>query len=545
MSKRTDTLANALTIRDILPWIGLVLLFISLPYLIGWIIAPPEQLFTASIVNASDNSVYLSAIRQGREGAWLFHYTYSPEPIAPAFIYFPYLAMGHLFSPFAISTTAVFILMRLMGSVLALFSFLYWVRIVFPHHRRMQLTTWLLIVFSGGLGWLATILLQTPFTLFPDLVGPEWGTLYIMMSAPHFSFGLATQTLFFTTVLQMTRGENGRFSFIPPAIFAVLLGLFYPFNLTVISVVLAVYVLVRTIQAKRILWKDWMNGIMIAIAISPLLFYYAVWIQRDANWKLTHSSHNVIAPPAPLYILIGLGILALLALAGGYHWIKNRRDPLALIWGVLALILIYVPVPYSGRFMMGLIVPIGTLAGFGLETAVLPMLSRKKIYTILEKISPTPYDTIRRLILILTIPSTIMAISLLSQVPILSANYPMYLPQADAKAADWFAENSNPETLVMSNHEMGNYLSRVAGNPVFIGHAFLTIDIEGKLEQTTEFWEADTSLAWREAFIEEWGIHYIYYGTYEKMIADGETIPLPGEIVYEEDGILIYDVHNR
>lgn len=541
---KEDQQSKVLTVRAILPWMVLMLLLIMLPYFAAWITTPPAHQFMGSIINAYDTSVYLSAMRQGQEGAWLFQYTFSAEPISPAFIYFPYIATGHLLRLLDVSVMMGFYSLYLIGSVLVMFSLLHWVRVIFPRQRRMQLTVWLLIVFGSGLGWLMLVLFQLPIGALPDLTLPEWSLFLTMSSAPHFSFGLAAQILFFASVVQMMRGKNGRFYVIIPIITAFLLGLFYAFNLLVISITLAVYVLIRTVQARRVLWADWINSFLIAIPVLPLLYYYGVWVQQDATWKLIQSTNNVIAPPSPLFVVVALGLLAPLAFIGSIRLVKEHRDLLPLIWGVVTLALIYAPVPYSGRFLMGLAVPVGTLAGFGLETAVLPALSRKKIYTIIQKYSPTPYDTIRRLILILTIPSGIMSVAILFQFGVTQPDYPLYLPEADVEAALWFSENSNADSLIMSGHAMGNYLPRVSNSHVFIGQLFLTVDYDEKLEQSTLFWQADSSPAWREELIQTWDISYIYYGTMEKKITDGHDLSLPGHVVYDKDGVLIFDVRH-
>ncbi len=49
-------------------WIFLALVLVTLPYVWVTAVTPPGQVFTATLVNPDDTSVYLSAIRQGREG---------------------------------------------------------------------------------------------------------------------------------------------------------------------------------------------------------------------------------------------------------------------------------------------------------------------------------------------------------------------------------------------------------------------------------------------------------------------------------------------
>jgi hypothetical protein len=56
-----------------------------------------------------------------------------------------------------------------------------------------------------------------------------------------------------------------------------------------------------------------------------------------------------------------------------------------------------------------------------------------------------------------------------------------------------------------------------------------------------QFWDEGMAESWRESFLEEWGITYIYEGRYEQEIMQGNVRP-PGEIVYEANGVRIYRV---
>lgn len=83
--------ASELRFRTLLPWVIFALSLTLLPYLLGWLATPAGTVFTGSLVNHDDLSIYLSAMRQGADGRWLFHFTLSPEPWQDRLMLLPYI----------------------------------------------------------------------------------------------------------------------------------------------------------------------------------------------------------------------------------------------------------------------------------------------------------------------------------------------------------------------------------------------------------------------------------------------------------------------
>ena len=80
----------------VITWTIIVLAISCLPYLIAWIATPPGYQFGGIVVNPLDGNSYVAKMRQGWQGAWQFHLTYTPEPHQGAsLIYFFYLLSLH------------------------------------------------------------------------------------------------------------------------------------------------------------------------------------------------------------------------------------------------------------------------------------------------------------------------------------------------------------------------------------------------------------------------------------------------------------------
>jgi uncharacterized membrane protein len=74
-----------------------------------------------------------------------------------------------------------------------------------------------------------------------------------------------------------------------------------------------------------------------------------------------------------------------------------------------------------------------------------------------------------------------------------------------------------------------------------MGHFGFTLNFPEKVKLVEQFWDANTSAEWRQSFIQEWQITHIYVGGYERQLMQ-ENITPPGEVVYDQDGVMIYEV---
>lgn len=529
--------AEELSFKEILPWALIALLMASAPYLYAWLTAPIGATFTGALVNQDDLSTYLSAIRQGQDGHLLFHFTFSPEPWEPLFMLFPYLLLGHVNRLLGISALLWFHLARLAALSFTLVCILFWVRVMLPGSRTMQRTGWLFIVFGGGLGWLLyPPLAQLPDTIryFPDLALPELTFSLISHNAPHYAAGLGLLLLLFIC-LQKLKQPDASWRWVGSgAVLVIGLAITYVYHVFVMALVVAMYGALLIYQQRRLPWRTLCMLGAPFLPLLPFIYYYFIVATRDPQWATYANETHVIAPPPPLGLLLGLGLLAVLALAGLRRWLRDRQEKLVLIWLISNLLALYVPlVLYRGRFTLGLIVPVATLAAYGWETTVFPWLIQK---------SPTLRPaSLHRSIIWITIPSTMLSWLFFWQALSLNKGFPNYLSSADVEAAHWLATNTNPaQDLILAYYPLGNFLPAVADTPVFLGQFFWTPDFSGKLRQIEQFWDVSTSSNWREGFLDEWRITYIVQGSFEQGLAAGAIQP-PGRLVYDRSGIRIYE----
>ncbi len=529
-----------LTIKSTLLWQLLVVGIISLPYLVAWISTPDGMVFTGALLNPDDMGVYVSAMRQGAAGRWLYQFTYSPEPWQPRLMLLLYLVLGKLsFTPPTVLTLHIW---RTILTIFSLWGLIFWVRTLFPANGRLQLSGWLLILFGSGAGWLAVLFTSEAASWSPDLGSAEWSPLLALFNTPHFALGLGLETAVFGSLVQMTKPEQPhptRWAFVA-AIAALLDSLVYVYHLAIIGLVVGIFMIVLAIQARRIPWKMWLNGAIVLLPLLPLLAYYGLDNGNDPYWTQYISVDHIIPPPPPSGVLVGLGGVGILALLGVVHWLKHSKTMLIPIWAIVNLGLLYMPgISYSGRFGLGLMIPVATLAAFGMEKVILPATPKQSS----GKITPTPRATLRRVFFILLLPSVLMSILLFVQGPRLQPDFPYYFPQADVDAARWLGEHTDETAVVFAYYPLGNYLPQTISGKVFMGQLDFTTNLDDKLDLYAQFWQMNAQA--QTQFLEEWGITHIFLGTYEAEFKT--SIPAASAIIYEADGvaILIVDVKEQ
>lgn len=525
--------------RQFAVWFILVFVLVTLPYI--WVAAmtPPGQVFTATLVNPDDTSVYLSAMRQGQEGQWRFVFQFSPEAIEPKFMYSLYLLLGHFVAWLGGGSLLWFHGARLLLTLFMLLALLAWVRTALPGKPRWQATAWFLTVFGGGVGWIAAIA-GAPLKQIPELGVSEWGVMMPLLATPHFALGLGLVTLYQTCLLLAVRDGRKRY-WGATAVCGFLTGLVYPYMVPALGLITGVYLLVLAWQRRLSLWRLFLGGAVVLVPMIPFVFYYGFWAYRDALWAFTHVQDNHVPAPSIWGLALSLGLIGPMALVGAWCWWRDRRESFVLVWVIVQFVMLALPVAFAGRFLLALAVPVGTLAAYGLEQAILPWLWRLGGDPFWSRLSATPYDTIRRLILILTLPSTLLAVLMLTQVAAVRPDYPLFLPEADARAVAWLARHTTADDLVLAHYPVGNSMPGQAPARVFLGHAYLTLDMEEKVALVETFWQPETTAVWREQFLAEWGITLIYAGTYEQALGGAGVVP-PGRLVYNSDGVLIYAV---
>jgi hypothetical protein len=233
----------------------LALAITSIPYLLGAALATEERVFGGFVYAVEDCYSYLAKMRQGAEGAWLFHIAYTPEP-HPGALFFPFhlllgklaqlLSGGNLTSSM-IWTYHVARWVFGLGLLLTVYRFL----AAFTRRTVVRRLAWVMVTFGGGLGWLLIALGQADWlgSIPLDFILPEGFTFLVLYAFPHIALGRTLLLggllwLFKAWQLNHVTGDPGRvsgsasrLSSVGPAVVAgllwLLMGLVVPFYVAV------------------------------------------------------------------------------------------------------------------------------------------------------------------------------------------------------------------------------------------------------------------------------------------------------------------------
>ena len=215
--------------RFVLAVSALALAITCVPYVVGAALSTPERVFGGFIYGVDDGYSYLAKMRQGAEGAWLFHIVFTPEP-HPGALFFPlHILMGKaaaLLGGTDLTTTMVWVyhacrLLFGLGLLATVYRFL----AAFTERVSVRRLAWLMTVFGGGLGWLLLSLGGRYWlgSLPLDFILPEGFTFLVLFGFPHIALArtlLLWGILFLLDAWQVLpasgRGDAGARSPMPP-----------------------------------------------------------------------------------------------------------------------------------------------------------------------------------------------------------------------------------------------------------------------------------------------------------------------------------------
>jgi hypothetical protein len=103
-------------------------------------------------------------------------------------------------------------------------------------------------------------------------------------------------------------------------------------------------------------------------------------------------------------------------------------------------------------------------------------------------------------------------------VKIIEGGSPMYLPPAELNAMYWLDHAAPDNAVVFLSYATGNYLPRIAGNPVFVGEDMLTEAADVREKEVAAFFGRDWTDQQRADLLHRFGVDYVFYGPDEQKL---------------------------
>ena len=530
----------------------------SIPYALGAALATGDRVFGGFVYAVEDCYSYLAKMRQGAEGAWLFHIAYTPEPHQGA-LFFPFhLLLGKVAAlvpggDLTLRMVWVYHAARVFFGLVLLVT-VYCFLAACTERVAVRRLAWLLVTFGGGLGWLLVALGRPDWlgSVPLDLILPEGFTFLVLYGFPHIAlarslllWGLLALLRAWASVsrpevqsLPSRRPGRGRIThhasrITHPARWAALaglawfvMGLIVPFYVAVAWAVTGAAWLALGLRGPRVPWREMWPAAGAALASAPIVAYSA-WVFTTDPVYATWAAQNRILSPHPFHYLAAYGVLLLLAALGARNaWREERLGWLALAWAGVVPALVYLPFNLQRRLVEGVQVPLSLLAAVG----ILGLGWRR--------------ERLRVVLVVLLVGSSLTNVMLVAGncLSLRGQPAPVYRDAGEVAALEWLGERVEPGDVVLAAYETGNYLPARVGARAFVGHGPESVRADEKKALVARFFDSATGDGYRRDLLAEYGVDWVFWGPAERRLG-GFTGQAPYLTqVYNAGGYAVFEV---
>lgn len=496
----------------------------------------PDRYFELVHNFPTDYNLYLSRVREGKEGAWLATEKYTSEPHAGSLSQILYVFIGRLADMNYVQTPYVWFAYHVARAFFAgLLLFVIWKVVEYVIPPKFRMLTVLLIVtastwpkfewvagfprFGGYMSWytMADSLQRTTFMPHVTLAQALLACIILV-----FSGGFITKQL------------SGNWIFL--GVVGIILGIVFPPGL------LFLYGVLMLVSIFERFKQHFFGRIIFGIMTVPTVVYW--WLLLgEYPWKRL-VEFDVLHPTkfsySEYFLAVGpilpLGLIGLVVLvkSGKLEKVKYFAAWVAAWLGFL-FVFNQIPQQSPTRFtQMAPHIPLGILAGLALAEI------GKKIKIV---------QIIAVVVILFGLGS--MASSFMWQkdfvdhklratLPIVPSGASVMYPMRETiDAMIWLQVNAPRNAVVLSGLTTGNHIPVYAGNTAYIGHAN-TVQLEDKLAAVGNFYRGAGSVSW----LKQQNISHVFYGFEEREIGGG-TPDLRSfypdlEQVYETPNVRIY-----
>ncbi len=492
--------------------IGTLLIFINFNYIYGWIQNNAQFRFQGFLLNLEDQFLYLSLMRQAREGHFFFTFLYSAEQL-PALIIQPlFLFLGifsSIFPPLFVYHVARNILSVIL--VILLYGFIgYFIENI--SYRRWTL---IFLIFTSGWGYYFKVL----FFLIPEAWGgvfkhihpielsiQDSSIFFMFYLFPHLLVALIFMICIFFLLCQYAEFYERKKLFYASAI-TFLLGFFHLYD------VITIYV----VSGGIFLWSFFRTKNWRAFILDPIIFYilslppmvYQYWVVTQ------YPAFRLIAltPLRPIYffgLFFTFGIFSFFVLGFFWKWHRGKNHfPLVYEkrWKFLALwilvdvpLVLYAPFPQHQRLILGLQIPVVILGSIIFFYYFLPKI---KTWRIQKK------EFIFGVAIIIFLTHIFSPLGGFFRDAMNIKNHQSYFYPADFRKDLEYIDTLNIQGTILSAYVPSEIIPHFTGNRVYQGHWSNTFFLVQKNIDYKLFFSSESSNAYRKDFLKKYKISYI------------------------------------
>lgn len=475
-------------------WI-LSVLGITLPYLYAFWPGEEKLVFMGFLLNPMDGYSYIAKMYQGWQGNWTFSLPFTLESGDRSFLFFYYILLGQMSRILNVDLLLFFHITRVINFILLLFSitrFFYW---IFPKDKFIFETAVILASVGSGLGWL--------LLPFGYITADFWvAEAYPFLSGyanPHFTLGMTLMLCIFMNFLQENMGKG---HYVMLVLSGCALAIVYPFGILIIGLVIISYEIVNGVDKRKI---RILHLLFLGIGSGPILIFQYFQVKNNPLLSVWNSQ-NITSTPPVWDIFISFSPLLLFAVWGWYQSKSDKGEGkirFLQVWGLVGIILIFLPLDLQRRFIAGYYLPLSGLAAIGLGKIGRPRLN------------------------MIVLAMSIITNGLLITMGIYSINTHsdnIFLHKTDMDALNWIKYNTPSDAAILASPDIGLVIPGFTGRKVIYGHPFETPNAHLEKENVTRWYNGSMDRLQADRFILEKGIDYIYFGPREKELGEGRNL---------------------
>ncbi len=500
-----------------------VMLFTSLPYLLGYAMQGEELRFSGFIFAVEDGNSYIAKMLGGAQGSWLFRTPYTPMQQGGVLMFAPYILLGKLASSPGMhdQLVALFHLFRILSGVLFLLATYEFIAF-FVHSQSLRRFGLILAALGGGLGWMLLLSGESgAFGSLPlEFYSPETFGFLSLYGVPHLAASRAF--LLWAILFYLRFVKSGELSIARSAARAGLCwlaaGLLQPLNALLVGLILVLHLAVlgvlQLISARggeKPDWQQWRRSFVFVLSagiLPGILVVYLAWMLSQDPYLQAWSGQNILPSPHPWHYLLAFGLLLPYAYIGARRILRqDRMGGLLLVGWALALpVLAYFPVNVQRRL------PEGQWLVWG----ILVLVAVEGWWA-----APAFHTRIRRLVVLLPLCfSFISTITLFAGglLTVQAKTSPLYQDADEVAMFDILEKSGEPGCLVVSSFSTGNALPAWTPMRVVIGHGPESAGLAVLQEQVNQFYNPQADDSWRRDWLAQQGACYVFWGPAEQAL---------------------------
>ncbi|MBW6472292.1 MAG: hypothetical protein K0B14_04135 [Anaerolineaceae bacterium] len=505
-----------------------VIIFTSIPYWLGFYNENDLFKFSGFIIGVGDGNSYLAKMMIGTSGDWLFTTPYTAYPQMKFFAFFPYILLGKLTShpSQTIQLIGLFHLFRWAGIIFLIFE-TYQFSLLVVKDRRSSLLITILLIFGGGLGWLAIIVPGLISHRLPlEFYSPETFGYLSVFSLPHLLFARAFLYKSFRTLLMVdTESGYSQKSLLKSGFSLFLCGIFQPINLFIGWFVVGIYFLFKMIKEKNVTFYI-KYFIFWIIPSAPLFFYNFFSFLFDPYLSAWQDQNRIISPPIIDYLFAyGLGLFFWILIYKKGLMQKINHSLFINLWIILIPVLAYFPINIQRRLTEGV------WLAFCIYIGIFIVNNKNSIVKILTFTS--------------VILSTLI-FSVGSFQAIQKVEPPIYSSKSIIDVGNYLRTEVNVGDVILAPFDESNVLPVYIPIKVITGHGPESKNLSVISENLDRFYNGDLSKAETQDFIQSFDIKFIVVpGDIDPSKVMSQFTLLQIKAVYENIDYLVLKIYDK